>query len=102
MIHEKKPVFTHGFITYFSLDIKSIDVNRMNRRGNRCIRYYRCVKSRGNVTGIIYKVFLKKFLHKCQEEMQEKMKVALQKDKSLVQVQQQYIYVYICIVFIFA
>ena len=36
-----------------------------------------------------YRVFLKKVFHKCQEEMQEKMKVALQKDKTLVQQQQQ-------------
>ena len=49
-------------------------------------------------------MFLKKVFHKCQEEMQEKMKVALQKDLSLVQVQQQQYTIlysfYFCIFFI--
>ena len=37
----------------------------------------------------IYRVFLKKVLHKREEKMQEKMKMTKQKHENLVQVQQQ-------------
>jgi len=43
-----------------------------------------------------YRVFLKKVFHKREEKMQEKMKMTLQKDENLVQVQQRYS-VYYCI-----
>ena len=36
-----------------------------------------------------YRVFLKTVLHKCEEKMQEKVKMASQKDKNLAQVQLQ-------------
>ena len=39
------------------------------------------------MTSSMYRVFLKKVLHKREEKMQEKMKMTSQKDKNLVQVQ---------------
>ena len=37
----------------------------------------------------IYRVFLKKVLHRREEKMQEKIKTTLQKEENLLQVQQQ-------------
>ena len=37
----------------------------------------------------MYRVFLKKVLRKCEEKMQDKMKMNYQKDENMVQVQQQ-------------
>ena len=59
----------------------------------KCKRCYECTLLR-------YRVFLKKVLHKREEKMQEKMKMAWQKDKSLVQVRRQ-CSVYFCIKIIF-
>ena len=49
---------------------------------------------------IVYRVFLKKVLHKREEKMQEKMKTTSQKDENLVQVQ-KHCSVYLCLKIIF-
>ena len=48
----------------------------------------------------MYRVFLKKVLHKREAKMQEKMKMTQQKDENLIQAQQQYA-VHFCIKTIF-
>ena len=41
-------------------------------------------------THIRYRVIQKKLFHKSEEKMQEEMKMIMQKDENLVQIQQQY------------
>ena len=52
-------------------------------RGILCLRHRQQPGPERGKTGI-YRVFLKKVLHKREEKMQEKMKMALQKKKNLV------------------
>ena len=57
-------------------------------------------KTQKTMSSSLYRVFLKKVLHKQEEKVQEKMKMTSQEDKNLVQVQQHH-GVYFCARIIF-
>ena len=67
---------------YFFWEKNSIVEDKPDRPDKWAVTFF--VKKK---TLLLYRVFLKKVLHKREEKMREKMKMTQQKDKNMIQVQ---------------